>query len=341
MDLDLTDRENVSKKIEIGKEIIYLTREECMNLGISVDDIIDFTKEALLAHGRKEYEMPAKIGIHPLEEAFFHAMPAYVPSKNAAGIKWVECFPKNHERFNLPQTSGLMILNDEYSGWPLAIMDAVWITAMRTPAVTSIAAKTLHPDAETFGMFGCGVQGMGHVEFITHTLKNLKKIYVHDVRKEAMDNLIATVQPKIDVEIVKAKDPEELVKSCEAVSSATVILKTPLKVVKKEWVSKGQTILPCDLNTFWDPEIPKMADKYIVDSIDEHELFDSMGYFPDGLPEIYCETGEVIAGLKKGRESKDQLIVNSNIGIAVADVVMAREIFNRALDKGVGTKLPL
>ena len=72
-----------------------------------------------------------------------------------------------------------------------------------------------------------------------------------------------------------------------------------------------------------------MADKYIVDSIDEHELFDSMGYFPDGLPEIYCETGEVIAGLKKGRESKDQLIVNSNIGIAVADVVMAREIFNR------------
>jgi len=106
------------------------------------------------------------------------------------------------------------------------------------------------------------------------------------------------------------QDPEEVVKSCEVLSSAAVMLKIPLSVVKQEWVSKGQTILPCDLNTFWGPAIAKKADKYIVDSIDEHKLFEEMGYFPDGLPDIYCETGEIIAGLKKGREPKDELIVN-------------------------------
>jgi len=114
-----------------------------------------------------------------------------------------------------------------------------------------------------------------------------------------------------------------------------------MSLVKNEWVSKGQTILPCDLNTFWDPAISLRADKYIVDSIDEHKLFADMGYFPGGLPKIVCETGEILAGIKKGRESKDELIVNSNIGMAVCDMVLAREVLNRAFEKKVGIKLSL
>lgn len=335
------DREWISRHIDIGKEVLYLTQDDCMSVGISVDDVISLTRDALIAHGTKNYEMPAKIGVHPLPEVFFHAMPAYVPSKNAVGAKWIECYPNNPVKFNLPQTTGLLILNDILSGCPIAVMDCVWLTAMRTPAVTALAAAALHPDAETFGMFGCGVQGVGHVRFIGHTLKNLKKIYVYDTRKEVMDKLVAELQPEVDAEIIKANGPEELAKSCEVMSSATLIIREPLSVVKKEWISRGQTILPCDLNTFWDPEIPRMADKYIVDSIDEHKLFADMGYFPDGLPDIYCETGEIIAGSKKGRDDADQLIVCSNIGMAVCDVVMAREIFNRAIEQGKGLKLKL
>ena len=189
--LDFSDREWLSQRFHLGKEILYLSLEDCLKVGITLEEIIQITQEALIAHGTKNYEMPAKIGIHPLPEAFFHAMPAYLPLKHACGLKWVECFPRNFERFNLPQTSGLLILNDEFSGWPLAIMDATWITAMRTPAVTALAAQALHPQAQTFGMLGCGVQGRGHVEFIPHTLKELKKIYIYDIRPEAMDQLIA------------------------------------------------------------------------------------------------------------------------------------------------------
>ena len=103
-----------------------------------------------------------------------------------------------------------------------------------------------------------------------------------------------------------------------------------LAVVKDEWVGAGQTILPCDLNTFWDPRTTKRADKFIVDSIDEHELFAEMGYFPDGLPTIVAETGEVLADVVAGRENPDQLIVNSNIGMAVYDVVVGKAIYDRA-----------
>lgn len=335
------DRNWIAERLEIGKEILYLTQEEVISVGLKEPDILSLTRDALIAHGRKEYEMPAKIGIHPLPEVFFHAMPAYVPSKKAAGMKWIECYPNNPEKFNLPQTTGLLVINDVLSGCPLAVMDAAWITAMRTPAVTVLAAAALHPDAETFGMFGCGVQGIEHVRYVVHTLKGLKKIYIYDIKEERMDQLIELVQPQIDVEIVKGKNPEEVAKSCEVLSSATIIVKETLSVVKREWISPGQTILPCDLNTFWDPELPKQADKYIVDSIDEHELFAAMGYFPDGLPKITCETGEVLAGLKPGRENKDEMIVCSNIGMSVCDVVVGREVMNRALEAKIGRKLPL
>lgn len=124
-------------------------------------------------------------------------------------------------------------------------------------------------------------------------------------------------------------------------SSATIILKEPLAVVKDEWISPGQTILPCDLNTFWDPNIAKRADAYIVDSIDEHELFADMGYFPGGLPPIAAETGAVLAGLAPGRTEANQIIVNSNIGMAVCDVVVGREIYERAVLREVGSRLTL
>jgi ornithine cyclodeaminase/alanine dehydrogenase len=285
--------------------------------------------------------MPAKIGVHPFQEVFFHAMPAYVPGRKALGMKWIACYPNNPSKFNLPQTTGLLLLNDILSSCPIAVMDCAWITAMRTPAVTVLAAAALHPDAQTFGMFGCGVQGIEHVKYAVHTLKKLKTIHIYDTRPECMDQLIKEVQPKIDAKIVRGKGFEQVTKDCEVLSSATFIVKKPYSFVKRGWVSKGQTILPCDLNTFWDPEISLKADKYIVDSSEEHQLFDRAGYFPGGLPKITCETGEILAGLKPGRESKDQLIVCSNIGMSVCDVVVGREVLDRALAKGLGRKLPL
>ena len=334
------DYEALCKDFQLGKELLWLTKEECIKVGPSIDETLELTRQALIAHGRKEYEMPAKIGIHPWSDVFFHAMPAYVPNNKACGIKWIECFPRNPGQFGLPQTTGLLILNDIMTGVPYAVMDCSWLTAMRTPAVTALSAAALHGDAETFGMFGCGVQGREHVKYIVKTLPKLKKIYINDSRPEMMDELIREVKPYVDVEIVKA-DPKTIATSCEVMSSATIILLQPLSVVKREWVSKGQTILPCDLNTFWEPSIQLEADKYFVDSIDEHELFNGMGYFPDGLPRIWAQTGEILAGLKPGRTSPDELIVCSNIGISVNDIAVGQSFLMKALEKGIGTILPL
>ncbi|ASN22804.1 ornithine cyclodeaminase [Streptomyces pluripotens] len=335
------DRHHLADQLKIGSELLYLTRQDVEHLGLARDAILDLTREALVEHGSGRYEMPAKIGVHPYDNVFYHAMPAFLPGPGIVGMKWIECYPDNPRAFSLPQTTGLLVLNDVDTGVPLAVMDSAWLTAMRTPAVTVLAAAALHPDATTFGMFGCGVQGIEHVRYAVLAMPELETVYVHDIDEAAADALIAELQPELGVRIIKGESPEAVTKSAEVLSSATVILRQPLAVVKDEWVTAGQTILPCDLNTFWDPRTTRRADKYIVDSTEEHELFASMGYFPDGLPEVTAETGEVLAGTKPGRESADEIIVNSNIGMAVCDIAVGNALMHRALERGAGVRLPL
>ena len=338
------EREYLLGKLNVGKELLYLTRDECVGACPDRDEVLDIVRETLVAHGKSEYEMPAKIGIHPFVEVFYHAMPAYVPSRLATGCKWIECYPQNPKKYNMPQTTGLLIMNETMCGAPVALMDATWVTAMRTPAVTALAAAKLDPDAETFGMFGCGVQGEEHVCFIHRTLKKLKKIYVYDVRPEVAKAMVEKIRGEVPVEIEIAASPETMAKNCKVMSSATLITQASLAVVKDEWITPGQTIIPCDLNTFWDPKTQVRAGKdgkYIVDSAEEHELFAGMGYFPGGLPKIHAQTGEVLAGLKPGRERKDELIVCSNIGMSVLDVAVGQALMHKALDAGVGKKMPL
>jgi len=338
------EKARIEQYIKIGEEALYLTKKECEENGPTVDEVIDVVRETFKQHGRGEYEMPAKIGVHPHADVFFHAMPAYVPKQMAMGCKWIECYPRNPREFNLPQTSSVLVLNEVLTGYQMGIMDGAWITAQRTPAVTAVSAEALCPDTETFGMFGCGVQGQGHVRFVPHTLKNLKKIYIYDAYQPMMDKLIENVGAETaerGIEIIKCETPEEVAANCEVLCSATKITRETYDIVKKESIRPGMTIFPMDLNSFWEASIQRDADKYFVDSIDEHELFADMGYFPEGLPEIKAETGEIIAGLKPGRESKDEIIVCSNIGIAVFDIAVAKLVFDTACKRGAGTKLEL
>ena len=324
-----------------GQNLLYLSKGDVIGLGLSRQTILDRVLQALVEHGHKRYEMPAKIGVHPYEDVFFHAMPAYLPSMKLVGMKWIECYPRNPTEFALPQTTGLLCLNDVETGVPICLMDSAWLTAMRTPAVTVLMAKHLQPDARRFGMFGAGVQGREHVLFAAQHLDGLEEILVYDRLPEVARRMVEEIQPGVDVPIRVGESVEQVVKECEVLSSATIVLREPQSVAKDEWVSAGQTILPCDLNTFWAPEISRRADAYIVDSTEEHDLYVEMGYYPGGSPRITAETGEVLAGLAPGRTSTDELIVNSNIGMAVVDIAVAAAIHEAAVEAGTGVLLDL
>jgi ornithine cyclodeaminase/alanine dehydrogenase len=320
-------------------DLLYLTQEEVVALGVSDRDVIDLVRASLEEHGRKRCEMPAKIGLHPLPDTLMHAMPAYVPGERACGLKWVACFPQNAAR-GLSQTSGLMMLNDPDTGWPVAVMDAIWITARRTPAVSALAAERLAPpDARVLAIIGCGVQGRAHLEMLPLVLPALTEIRLFDERRRVAQELAAESDGSLDV--VASETVEAAVRGAQVVVTATAILFEPRPIVRHAWVEPNALILPVDFDSAWEWQTLSAADKFVVDSIEEMEYFRSIGYLPNGLPPIHAEIGEIVAGVRPGRERDDELIVDMNIGMGVEDVVLARHLYERARAEGAGRLLPL
>ena len=117
------------------QKILYLSRADVEAVGVTMAEIIDALEIAFHEHGLGHVEMPPKPGVHSRPEAFIHAMPAYIPALHAIGVKWLSAYPANQER-GLPYITGLLVLNDDETGLPLAVMDCTWITGMRTGAAT-------------------------------------------------------------------------------------------------------------------------------------------------------------------------------------------------------------
>ena len=324
-----------------GREILYVTRNQIEGMGYTHIDIMKLVRIALAEHGKKMVEMPAKIGIHPIYNAFHHAMPAFVPVAEASGIKWVACFPENY-KYKLDQTSALIILNDVQTGWPLAIMDGAWITAKRTAAVSAIAVgKLARQDSSEVGILGCGVQGHEHLVALATVMNSLKKIKVMDIRPGIAQQLIDKFKGAYGFEIVEAASIEELVRGSDVVVTATAILQKPNPIIKDEWIKGRALLLPVDLDSVFEWETMKRADKFLVDSLDEMNYFMSIGYLAHGLPPLYAEIGEVVADLKPGRQNDEEMIFDMNIGMGVVDIVVAKDIVERAIKETIGTRLPL
>ena len=327
--------------IDRGKEVYYLTKGDVEGLEYSEKELLELVRTALTEHGKKQYEMPAKIGLHPISDTLMHAMPAFVPNANACGIKWAYCFPENRQ-YKLPQTSGLLILNDIQTGWPIAIMDAIWITAKRTPLVTALAVEKLaKKESTTVAILGCGVQGQEHIPALSLVMPNLQKVKVFDKYPEATNALVNNAKNRYPFEVVAANDMESLIRDSDVVVTATAILQNPNPLIKDEWIKEGAFLAPIDFDSVWEWKTMKRCDKFLVDSIDEMRYFESVGYLPNGLPNIHAEIGEVVVGLKPGRESDSELIMDMNIGMGVEDVVLARNILTKAIEQDVGRRLPL
>ena len=145
-------------------DVLYLTQADVEAAGVTMAEVMEAVKVGFREHGEERVEMPPKPGVHSQPNAFIHAMPAWVPALGAVGVKWVGGYPENDRR-GLPTITGLLILNDDETGLPVAIMDCIWITAKRTGAATALSAKHLaRPESEVLGVLGCGVQGRSNVE---------------------------------------------------------------------------------------------------------------------------------------------------------------------------------
>src|SRR5258708_24629402 len=210
----------------LGKELLYLSRADVAAAGLGMAEIIAALEGMFREKGEGRVEMPPKIGIHTMPDAFIHAMPASVPVLKAAGMKWVGGYPENSQR-GLPYVTGLLILNDPETGVPIALMDCTWITAQRTGAATAVAAKYLaQSESTTVGILGCGVQGRSNLEALK-VLFPLKKVYAYDKHADRTLRHAQEMSRQVGLEVVPVSDPRQAVVASDMVVTAGPALGPP------------------------------------------------------------------------------------------------------------------
>ena len=322
------------------KEILYLSRVDVEAVGISMSEIIEALQTVFTEKGEGRTEMPPKPGIHPGGgDNFIHAMPAYIPALRSAGVKWVSGFPGNSKQ-GLPYITGLLILNDSETGLPIAIMDCVWITAMRTGAATAVSARYLaRPDSATVGVLGCGVQGRTNVEALK-VLFPIKKVMAYDVSPEVLNRYTDNIKNRFNIETVPVKTPKEAVTGCDIIVTAGPILKKPHATIQAGWMDEGAFASLVDFDSYWHPDAISESDKFCTDDTAQMLHYKSVGYFQN-IPPLHADLGELANGTKKGRETDNEKTMTANLGLAIDDMAVAPLIFKRAVEKGIGTGLPL
>ena len=320
--------------------ILYLSQADVVSVGLGMAEIIELLEVAFNESGHGRIEMPPKPGIHPGEgDNFIHAMPAYIPALNSAGIKWVSGFPGNAKK-GLPYITGLLILNDPETGIPLAVMDCEWITAMRTAAASAVSARRLaRPEAATLGVLGCGVQGFTNTEALNVDFP-IKEVFAFDLSEKSLALYTKKVQEQLGLKVTVVDSPDKAVKGCDLVVTAGPILKVPHKTIKAGWFEAGAFASLVDFDSYFEPAALKEADKFCTDDLNQYKYYQSVGYFKD-VPPVHADLGELVSGKKPGRESDTERNIACNLGLALDDMAVAPTIYQRAKEMGIGTWLPL
>ncbi|HKQ96412.1 MAG TPA: ornithine cyclodeaminase family protein [Candidatus Polarisedimenticolia bacterium] len=325
--------------------LLYLSRADVEACGVTMAAIIDALEAMFREKGLGRTEMPPKPGIHPGppgNDNFIHAMAAWCGALGSAGVKWVGGFPDNTAR-GLPYVSGLIILNDAGTGLPTAILDATWITAMRTGAATAVAARHLaRPDSATAAILGCGVQGRTNLEAMTVVLPRLAEVRAFDIHPERTRAYADESSRRFPALRVLACDSARAaVEGADVIVTAGPIRRRPEPTLEAAWFAKGALGVPLDYDSYWTPEAMASADRFYTDDTAQLLSTRAGGDYFRNIPAVYGDLGEVAAGLKDGRRAPGERLVSMNLGIALDDMATAPLVVEAARARGLGTRLPL
>ena len=323
--------------------LLFLSPEDIIGLNRSYVDVIDAVDKVRSAHAKGLCQLPPKLHVNPLEGTYLNAMPAYIGGDyNMCGLKWVSGYPSNRQK-GLPVTWGIMVLNDYATGAPLAVMDAHWITAVRTAAVAAVTAKyCAKQDVRAMTIIGAGEQGKWNARLIKIVRPSIKKIFVSDIYPRALEAYLNKMQPLLpDTEIIPIQNDAE---RRSAIDESDILLTATQRgdkpIIYCEMVHPGLLGIPLE-STAWEGKTYTHADRFVCDDKGLVETYNQDGKYTDGLPEKIYTLGEIINGTVPGRLSDDEFVIASSHGVALSDVILAQMIYDRAKDLGIGEFLPL
>jgi ornithine cyclodeaminase/alanine dehydrogenase-like protein (mu-crystallin family) len=331
----------MNKSTLVGKSILYLSRKDVEMAEVPMARIIDSLLTMFGEKGKGRVEMPPKPGIHPLPDAFIHAMPSYIPAMRSAGMKWVSGYPQNQAK-GLPYITGLIILNDDETGFPYCVMDCTWVTAMRTGAATAVSAKYFaRPESHKVGILACGVQGRSNLQALACCF-DIREVCAYDVSQQRAVEYADEMSKQLDISINVVTRPEEAVRNMDIVVTSGPILRNPTPTIESSWFEKGAFASLVDFDSYWKPEVLLGADLVSTDDLDQLLYYKECGYFKN-IPQRdkIVDLGYVVVGKAPKRQSKEERIIAINLGLSLDDMATAPLVFDAALENNLGMLLDL
>lgn len=278
--------------------------------------LIPAMESALRALSTGAVVQPVRVMVPVAEHGgFLGSMPAYAGAQ--LGAKLVTFFPNNQ---GVPTHHALVILFQPETGQPIVLMDGRLITEMRTGAVSAVATKSLaRQDASVLAILGSGIQAQSHLEAL-RLVRDFREVRVWSPRNAG------AFAHRFGVRL--AQSAEEAVRGADVVVVATT---SRMPVLRGDWLSPGMHINAVGApRPDWrelDDNVLRKAKLY-VDSCQAatHESGDVIA-----AGHVFAELGEVIAGVKAGRQSADEVTLFKSVGVAVADLASAELVYGAYL----------
>ncbi len=338
--------------------ILYLCRREveaiCKEL-----DLVAIVAEALAAHAAGDVVLPAEAYLSWTnargETARSLNMPGSLgPPLNVAGTKVINANPANPAR-RIARASGLTLLFDPLTARINCVLEAAFVSAMRTASVTALAADLLgNGQIEILGILGAGALANAHLKLLPRRLNNLQRTKIFDLQPERALELAQEIAPelagrRISLDVVSSA--ELAVRDADLVVALTT---TTEAYIRYQWLAPGTVAVNISLDDF-EPEVILRADRLIVDdweliAADDKRLLGRM--YRQGLVvgpratgdsemarRVDAELGEVIRHPERGRLSADDIILVNPFGLSIEDISVAAHAFEWASARGVGTYL--
>ena len=316
---------------------------------LSFPEVIEAVESAFKQKGLGLVQMPAKIYIYYKKHSGdLRAMPSFLEHLDISAVKVVNVHPKNPSTNGLPTVMATIILIDPSTGAPVGILGGTTITDMRTGAAGSIAAKYLaRKDSKIVGLVGAGAQARTQLMALLEVCKNLEEIRVWSRTKATKKKFVAKSAQNFgkNVEVIPMESVREAVVGADIVVTTTPSRK-PL--VMNDWVTAGTHINCIGADAVGkeelDPIILKRS-KVVVDdwaqASHSGEINVPISHGIITRENIWAEIGEIVAGIKLGRETKGEITIFVSTGLAVQDAVTANIAYNKAKTANIGRSISI
>jgi len=315
--------------------VIFLSEAEVREL-LDLDQLVDALADAHRDLSAGEASMPPRIAAMVQErQGLLGVMPAYLPSAGLA-CKLVTLFPQNTDRHT---HQAVIVVFDPENGAPLALMDGTYITATRTAAGSALATRLLaREDAEVLALLGTGVQAHSHARALPR-VREFTEIRVACRDREKAEALAHEIGPHARA----VSSYEEAIRNADVVAATT---HSTEPIVRREWLSPGVHVNSVGLN----PAGREVDEQTVADALLVVESRESaLAPPPAGAPElvgvgpadVHAELGELVAGIKPGRSSQDEITLYKSVGVAVQDVAAAALVLAAAQGRSVGLAIDL